>query len=226
MNMLFLLLIIIPIALGIWAQMHVRAAYEEYSKIQTKQRIRGCDAAFAVMRSAGIDNVKVVEVGGTLTDHYDPTKKVLALSRDVFQGTSLAAVGIAAHEAGHAIQDKVGYSMLNLRMSLIPVTQLACAILPFVIVGGFVFQLFNLIRIGVVVYLILTVFQLITLPVEFNASSRAKKLLSSLGMVDQKEFRGVSRVLNAAAWTYVAAFVASLATLLRLFLIARSGDND
>ncbi|MCL4168694.1 UNVERIFIED_CONTAM: hypothetical protein GTU68_025391, partial [Idotea baltica] len=155
------------------------------------------------------------------TDHYDPRNKRLALSEGNYNGTSLAALGVAAHEAGHAIQHAVGYSALNFRMALIPITTLSSKMLPFVMIGGFFFHITGLIYLGIAVYMVLTLFQLITLPVEFDASKRAKTELAGLGIITSQEAIGVNRTLDAAAWTYVAAFVASLGNLIYLFLVAR-----
>lgn len=207
--------------LGFWAQHHVQSAYKKWSQVRSRGGIRGCEAAGAVMRNAGIDDVDIVEIQGHLTDHYDPRHKRLALSSENYRGTSLAALGVAAHEAGHAIQHKVGYKALQLRMSLIPITTLASQMLPFVIIGGFLFQMMGLIKLGVLVYLVLTIFQLVTLPVEFDASKRAKEQLAGLGIIAADEREGVAQTLTAAGWTYVAAFIASLANLIYLFLISR-----
>jgi len=220
--MLFLILIIPTMILGIWAQMHVQNAYKRWSQVASRGGIRGCEAASAVMRNAGITDVEIVEIPGKLTDHYDPTHKRLALSRDNYRGTSLAALGVAAHEAGHAIQHKVGYKALKLRMSLIPITTFASKLLPFVLIGGFIFGMLGLIKLGILVYLVLTIFQLVTLPVEFDASKRARLQLAGLGIIGADEQAGVSQTLNAAGWTYVAAFVSSLANLIYLFMISRN----
>jgi Zn-dependent membrane protease YugP len=173
------------------------------------------------MRNAGIRDVSIVAVRGHLTDHYDPANKRLALSQENFAGTSLAALGVAAHEAGHAIQHAVGYKALQLRMSLIPITNFASSLLPFVIIGGFFFHIVGLMKLGVLVYLVLTVFQLVTLPVEFDASRRARKELAGLGIIAPDELPGVTKTLNAAGYTYVAAFIASLSNLIYLFLASR-----
>ena len=222
--MTFLVLILVPIFIGMYAQMKVSSAYEKYSKIGSRSGITGRDAAQAVMRSAGIDDVQIIQIDGHLTDHYDPTKKVLALSRENYAGTSLSALGVSAHEAGHAIQHAQNYAPLNLRMSLVPITNCACSLLPIVMLGGFL--LFNnlmTIYIGIGIYLILTIFQLITLPVEFNASTRAKMHLRELGLIEGQETRGVAEVLDAAAFTYVAAFVSSLGWL--LYLLSMANDR-
>ncbi len=212
-------LIIIPLLLGLWAQMKVKSAYRRYSQVASRGNVTGREAAAAVMQAAGINDVEIVQTPGTLTDHYDPSKKRLALSEHNYRGTSLAALGVAAHEAGHAIQHKVGYSMLNLRMALVPITMFSSKLLPFVIIGGFFFAITEAIWLGVGVYMVLTVFQMITLPVEFDASKRAKEELADLNIVQSDEMAGVRKTLDAAAWTYVAAFVATLGNLLYLLSI-------
>ncbi len=218
---LYLFILIPTILLGLWAQHRVGSTYKKFSGIRSRSGITGAQAADYVMRQAGIRDVEIRAIPGHLTDHYDPKNKRLSLSEENFRGSSLAALGVAAHEAGHAIQHKVGYSMLNARMALVPVTSLASQILPFAIIGGFVFHFFGLILLGVIAYAILTVFQLITLPVEFDASKRAIVQLDDLGIVDRDELPGVKSTLSAAAWTYVAAFVSSLAWLLYFVLAAR-----
>lgn len=218
---LFLLLIIVPAIFGMWAQMKVSSAYGKYSRVGSRGRITGREAAEYVMRRAGVKDVEITATRGHLTDHYDPSHRRLVLSEENYHGTSLAALGVAAHEAGHAIQHHVGYSMLKLRMSLVPITMLASQALPFVVIGGLIFGMLGLIQLGVLVYLVLTVFQLVTLPVEFDASKRAKAELVGLGIIDRDEMPGVSKTLDAAALTYVAAFVASLGNLIYLFLLSR-----
>ena len=219
--MLFISLIAIPMIIGIWAQFKVSSTYKKYSQTQSRSRITGKETAEIMLRQSGVYGIEIVPQKGTLCDHYDPTQKRLVLSDSNFYGSSLAAIGIAAHEAGHAIQDKVGYSALNLRMSLIPITNSACKILPFVIFGGFLFHMTGLIYLGILIYLILTVFQLVTLPVEFDASARAKNSIMELGIIDRSEYSGVKKTLDAAALTYVAAFIAALGNLLYLVGIAR-----
>ena len=206
-----------------YAQAKVSSAYEKYSRVATRSGATGRDAAAAVMQSAGIDDVQIVEIAGHLTDHYDPTKKVLALSTENYRGRSIAALGVAAHEAGHAIQHKCAYAPLNLRMALVPITNFACSLLPIVMLGGFfLFNSMITIYAGIGIYIVLTLFQLITLPVEFDASNRAKAQLRNLGFVDGAEGRGVGEVLDAAAFTYVAAFVSSLGWLLYLLSAANN----
>lgn len=221
--MTFLILIIVPLIIGLYAQMRVTSAYERYIKVRTSNGLTGREAARAVMRSAGIDDVEIVCIDGHLTDHYDPSRKVLALSKENYGGTSIAAVGVAAHEAGHAIQHKVGYAPLNARMALVPITNFASQLLPIVMLGGFfLFHSIITIYIGIAIYLILAIFQLVTLPVEFNASTRAKAELKRLGVIEGDEGEGVETVLDAAAFTYVAAFVTSLGWLFYMLAAANN----
>jgi uncharacterized protein len=189
--------------------------------VGSRSRITGREAAAYVMQKAGISDVEITSTRGHLTDHYDPAHKRLVLSEENYHGSSLAALGVAAHEAGHAIQHATGYSMLKLRMSLVPITMFASKLLPFIIIGGFFFGMLGLIKLGVLVYLVLTVFQLVTLPVEFDASRRAKAELVATGILQRDEMVGVNQTLNAAALTYVAAFVSSLANLLYLLALSR-----
>lgn len=219
--MTIIALIFVPMLVGFWAQAKVKSAYGKYVQVPSRGRITGREAARAVMESAGIYDVEIVQCHGTLTDHYDPTHKRLALSQDNFHGSSLAALGVAAHEAGHAIQHKQQYKPLNFRMQLVPVTSLASQFLPVIMFGGFFFGFGQItIHLGILVYLVLTIFQLVTLPVEFDASKRAKAQLVNLGIIGQDELVGVNKTLDAAAYTYVAAFVSSLGWLI-YFLLKR-----
>jgi len=205
--------------LGFWAQMRVKSAFGKWSQVRATSGITGAQAAEAVLDAAQIHDVEVVEIDGVLGDHYDPTHKRLCLSSHVYRTPTVASLGIAAHEAGHAIQHARSYAPLQARMAIVPITMFASQILPFVMMGGFFFNAFGLIKIGFWCYLILTVFQLITLPVEFDASRRAKIVLNELGIVRSgEESGGVSKVLNAAALTYVAAFIAALGNLFYLWL--------
>lgn len=219
--MLFLLLIVPTMILGFYAQYKVTSTYNRWKEVPSRGRITGREAAEYVMRKAGINDVAIKSTHGHLTDHYNPMSKELVLSEENFHGTSLAALGVAAHEAGHAIQHKVGYSMLQLRMSLVPITNIASTILPFVMLGGIFFGMFGLLKVGILCYGVLTVFQLVTLPVEFDASRRAREELVATGILARDEMDGVSKTLNAAALTYVAAFVSTLANLVYLLLLAR-----
>ncbi|MGJ3244396.1 MAG: zinc metallopeptidase [Opitutales bacterium] len=219
--MLFLLVLIPTIVLGIWAQAQVSSAYNKYKQVPARSGITGREAAAYVMRAAGIHDVEITATRGHLTDHYDPRHKRLVLSEENHQGNSLAALGVAAHEAGHAIQHAHGYKPLEARMALVPATQFASQVLPFAIFGGFFFNILGLVWLGVGAYAVLTVFQLITLPVEFDASKRARLQLVDLGILEQDEIPGVVKTLNAAGWTYVAAFISSLAWLIYFIAMAR-----
>jgi len=214
-------LLILSMFFAMYAQFKVSSTYKKNEKIPSRGCISGREAAEAVMARAGIHDVEITEIGGELTDHYDPTHKRLALSSANYRGTSLAALGVSAHEAGHAIQHKIGYAMLKTRMALVPITQISAKLLPLVIFGGFFFRMTGFINLGIGVYAVLTLFHLVTLPVEFDASRRAKKELVGLGIVDSDEMPGVSATLNAAALTYVAAFLSSLLNLLWLIGMRR-----
>ena len=229
MTLWLIALIFIPILLGLWAQMKVSSAYEQNIRIPSRGRISGAEAADAVMRAAGIHDVQIVRVPGKLTDHYDPVNRRLALSEQNYHGTSLAALGVAAHEAGHAIQHKVGYSMMQVRQNMVPVVNFAAPIAYMVTGFGF-FLLAHLgalpMMIGIAALGVLTLFQLVTLPVEFDASRRAKAQLVTLGILGRDEMEGVNETLDAAALTYVAAFVSSLGNLLYLVLLLTGGRRD
>jgi Zn-dependent membrane protease YugP len=227
---IWILLIIVPVLLGLYAQMRVMSAYRKNAEILSRSGISGREAAAAVMRSAGIHDVEIVEVDGILSDHYDPTNKRLALSSANYSGTSLAALGVAAHEAGHAIQDKVGYGMMSVRQALVPVVQVASPIAMVLVgfgiylVGGAMGGLLLKIAIGALAAI--SLFQFVTLPVEFDATARAKRQLVNLGIIDQDEMPGVNETLDAAALTYVAAFVSSLGQLLHLVMMLGGGRRD
>lgn len=213
--------------LGLYAQFKLQAAYARYSRVPTAAGVTGAEVARAILDRAGLSSVGVYEIGGALTDHYDPTKKALFLSSPVFHGDSLAAVGVAAHEAGHALQHQAAYAPLQLRMALVPVTSFASyawsglVLLGFIVPGLF----YKAIGIAIAIFAVLTLFQVITLPVEFDASRRARERLLRLGLIRRDEETGVSRVLNAAALTYVAAMVAALLQLLHLITLARHRDD-
>ena len=221
---LYIWLFGVPLILGLWAQYRVRHAFKKYSQVPVSSGVTGAQAAQEILNAAQIHDVEVVELNGSmLGDHYDPTSKRLVLSSDVYRTASVAAVGIAAHETGHAIQHAAAYAPLKARMAIVPVTQLASQALPFIMIGGFFFHMFALIKLGLLCYLVLTAFQLITLPVEFDASRRAKIILQQMGIVQPgNEVVGVNRVLNAAALTYVAALVAAIGNLIYLFLVSRN----
>jgi Zn-dependent membrane protease YugP len=216
----WLLYIGVPLIIGIWAQIRVSGAFGRWSKVPASANITGAECAREILQAAQIHDVEVMETNDFLGDHYDPTKKQLHLSSNVYNTPSVAALGIAAHESGHAIQHARAYAPLKARMAIVPVTMIASQMLPFVIIGGLFFRITGLITLGIWIYLILLVFQLITLPVEFDASRRAKIILREMGIIQPgEEAVGVNKVLNAAALTYIAAFVAALGNLLWLMSI-------
>src|SRR5437870_3746750 len=213
----WLLYIGVPLIVGIWAQIRVSAAFARWSKVRASSNITGAECAREILQAAQIHDVDVMETNDFLGDHYDPTRKKLCLSSNVYNTPSVAALGIAAHETGHAIQHAKAYAPLKARMAIVPVTMVASQMLPFVIFGGLFFHITGLITLGIYCYAILLAFQLITLPVEFDASRRAKIILHQMRIVQPgNEAVGVNKVLNAAALTYVAAFIAALGNLLWL----------
>ncbi|MCM2273714.1 MAG: zinc metallopeptidase [Candidatus Didemnitutus sp.] len=227
---IWIILIIVPMLFGLYAQMRVTSAYNKNVRIPSRGHITGREAAAAVMQSAGVRDVQIVRVEGQLTDHYDPINRRLALSEHNYDGTSLAALGVAAHEAGHAIQHKVGYGMMKLRQTLVPATQISAGASQFLIIAGILLGAKGLggifLTIGAVALAVICLFQLVTLPVEFDASRRAKLQLVNLGIVERDEMPRVHETLDAAALTYVAAFVASLGSLLHILLLLLGGRRD
>ena len=216
----WLLYIGVPLVIGIWAQFRVTSAFRKWGEVRASSNITGAECAREILQAAQIPDVEVVETNDFLGDHYDPRDKKLHLSSSVYSTPSVAALGIAAHETGHAIQHAKAYAPLKARMAIVPVTMVASQMLPFVILGGLFFHITGLITLGIYCYLVLLVFQLITLPVEFDASRRAKIILQQMGIVQPgEEVVGVNKVLNAAALTYVAAFIAALGNLLWLMSI-------
>jgi len=229
------ILILPGLLLGIWAQMKLMSTYGRYSRVPASGGLSGAEAAREILDRAGLTEVPVKPVPGHLTDHYDPMRRALFLSEQNYFGRSVAAVGVAAHEAGHALQHKAAYAPLQLRMMMVPATNFASTA-AFLILGvGFLLTMFGilsprlfgaLLPYAVGAYAVVTLFQLITLPVEFDASRRAKDALVRTGIISPGESAAVSRVLGAAALTYVAALVTAVLELLRLILIARSFNSN
>ena len=222
----YLLFVLLPgMALGLWAQVKLWSAYNKYRRVQMTSGFSGADAAREILDRAGLNDVRVAEVSGRLTDHYDPSKRALFLSSENFHDRSVAAVGVAAHEAGHALQHQAAYAPLNLRMALAPVTQFASTACFAILFLGYVLGLAKFLWIAVALFAVVTLFQLVTLSVEFDASRRAKTQLLRLGIVHPEETSGVGRVLNAAALTYVAALVAGILELLYFLALARNNRS-
>ncbi|VAW36446.1 probable metal-dependent peptidase [hydrothermal vent metagenome] len=229
---LFWLFTIPGLLLGLYAQSRVKSNFNKYSKVGTVRNITGAQAARQLLDSQGLYDVAVEESqGGTLSDHYDPRGKVLRLSPEVYRTPSVAAVGVAAHEMGHALQDAGGYVPLKLRSSLVPATNFGSRLAPMIFMGGFLLNSFTGFGIeiawaGVILFSIAVLFTLVTLPVEFDASKRAKKLLVSSNIVMGDEAKGVDKVLDAAALTYVAAAVSAIGTLLYYVLLLSGGRRN
>ena len=218
----YLILVLPTVILSLWAQIMVKSTFAKYSRIPCRRSISGRDAAALLLRQNSISGVSIAPVAGSLTDHYDPGSKVLRLSRPVFGQNSIAAVGVAAHETGHAIQHARHYGPLVLRGTLVPVANFGSALGPWLAVAGIFFALEPLITLGIFLYGGAVLFYLVTLPVEFDASARALSLLRSNNVLSQEELRGVRKVLTAAALTYVASALTALMSFVRLILLSRS----
>lgn len=222
----YYLVLVVPAAiLSFLAQLKVKSSFAKYSRIPTKAGITGREMAEKLMLSSDVRGVRVSAIQGSLTDHYDPSSKVLRLSEPVFNKTSVAAVGVAAHEMGHAIQDKIGYAPLVLRSILVPVANIGSSLGPTMAFAGLFFSISILINVGIILFSGAVLFYLITLPVEIDASRRALKILQGTSLLTDEELKGVRSVLTAAAFTYVASALTALASLIRLILLARNRRN-
>ena len=217
------IIIVIPaLLLSMWAQAKVKSTFATYSRIQARGNVTADSVARNLLTLYGLGNMPINHVGGSLTDHYDPTKKTLNLSDDVYGSRSIASIGVAAHEAGHAIQHVEMYSPLILRNNIVPVVNIATSASTPLFFLGLVMANSTLVTIGIMLFTAALVFHLITLPVEINASSRALNLLEQTHTLSPDELNGAKKVLTAAAWTYIAAALTSALTLVRMILIARS----
>ena len=224
------ILIIIAYVITLWAQIKVKVAYAKYSKIRNRAGLTGTDAAYAVLRSGGVNNVPVKAIAGELTDHYDPRSNSISLSSGVINTPSIAAVGVAAHEAGHALQYAEGYAPIKFRMAIVPVCNIASQLAWPVFFLGLILNSYGgsggfLMNLGIFAFSFAVCYQAVTLPVELNASRRALAALRSDGRYSDEELRGAKKVLTAAALTYLAALAGSLLQLLRLVLIASSRNG-
>ena len=217
----YFLFIIPGLALSMWASWRVKRTFNKYSKVRSMRRLTGAEAAQELLRGAGITNVQIVRSHGVLSDHYNPMTRTLALSEPVYASDSIAALGVATHEAGHAIQHARHYAPLWVRSTLVPTANIGSSIGYFVMLIGLFMASTNMVLVGAVMFSAVLLFQIVTLPVEFNASSRAKTLIVEQGIVTLQERDGVDKVLNAAALTYVAAAVSTL--LILLYFLWRSG---
>jgi Zn-dependent membrane protease YugP len=221
MNPLYFIIIAPAVILGLWAQWKTRSAFQAASKMIPASGTTGAEAAAVILRQAGLQNVEVVRTEGFLSDHYDPREKVLRLSPEVYDSKSLAALGVAAHEAGHALQDASGYAPLVLRNGIVPLASVGGGVCWILLAIGMMLHSFGLTLAGIIAFSVLVIFQLINLPVEFDASRRAKQLLQKIGLVKEEEAPAVRAVLSAAAMTYVAATL--MAALQLLFFLIQAG---
>jgi Zn-dependent membrane protease YugP len=219
-------LVVPGIVLGIYAQIKLSSTYNRYVETGIESGLSGAEAAREILNQAGLSGVPVEEVPGHLTDHYDPLKKALFLSSENYSGRSVAAVGVAAHEAGHALQHQAAYAPLQWRMAMVPVTNIASQAVFWITLLGIILHMFMFVGVAIAAFAVISAFNLITLPVEYDASRRAKEQLLKLGIVQNHEAGAIGKVLNAAALTYVAAMVASLLQLLHFVLLARGSDRD
>ena len=218
---MYLLYIAPGLILSLWASWRTKSTFAKYSKVRAASGRTGAQAAQVLLERAGIHDVKIVPHQGKLSDHYNPLTKTLALSEEVYGSPSIAAIGVACHEAGHAIQHQQRYAPLWLRSTLVPTANIGSSIGYFVMIAGLMMGMMKLFMVGVALFSMVLLFQLVTLPVEFDASARAKRLAVEYGVVLEQEREGMDRVLNAAALTYVAAAVTTLLTL--LYYLMRAG---
>lgn len=210
------------ILLALYAQAKISSAYEKYGSINSKINISGAQAARKILDSSGLYDVEIKMISGRLTDNYNPSNKVLSLSKDVYENTSIASISIAAHEVGHAIQDKIDYKPLRFRESIVPMANLGSNLSVWFIIIGCFFSYF-LTQIGVALFFFAVLFQIVTLPVEFDASRRAKLAIEDAGFLDQEEMKGTKEVLSAAALTYVGATLTAIGQFLRLLALTNGG---
>lgn len=219
------ILIIIAFIFSLWAQFRVSGTFKKWAEVPNLRGMTGQEAARHMLDSNGLYDVPVEPVRGTLTDHYDPIARVVRLSEPVYYERSISAVSVACHEVGHAIQHKVHYPMLVLRHRMFPVVNFASGFAPILLIAGIIFGFMNLVGLGIIFFSAAVAFQLVTLPVEFNASNRAREVMVSEGYITNEEERGVAKVLNAAALTYVAAALVALLELIRYIMIFTSSRD-
>ncbi len=221
------ILVLIGAVLSMWASFKVNSTFNKYAKVRSGSGMTGAQAAEAILRYKGIHDVRVEHIRGELTDHYDPSRKVVRLSDSVYGSTSVAAIGVAAHECGHVIQHHESYGPLNIRTALVPAANIGSKLgIPIILLGILLGSNMVLVQIGIWVFALAVLFQIVTLPVEFNASSRALVCIEEYGIVSHEERAKSAKVLRAAAFTYVAAAAASILQLLRLIMLFGRRNND
>lgn len=218
-NIITISIAILAFIIVIGAQININTNYSKYKKIKNKKNITGSEAARMILDKNGLSHIYVVETGGNLTDHYDPSRKIIKLSKDIYNGTSIAAVSVAAHEVGHAIQDKDGYTFMKIRGALVPFVNLVSYLGYFSIIISIIAGITGYLKLGILIEVVALIFQLVTLPVEFDASARAKKELITLEITDKDEAIGTKKMLRSAAMTYVASLISSILNLLRLVIM-------
>ena len=225
-DMYYIVLVLPCVLFAFWAQSQVNGTFNRYSRVMSRRGLTGAQAAQRILQANGITDVRIEHISGKLTDHFDPQAKVIRLSDEVYGVASIAAVGVAAHEAGHAVQYATDYAPIRIRAAIIPLTQVgATAAMPLILMG-LVLNFGVLIKVGIIAFALSTVFQLVTLPVEINASRRALAAIGQTHMLDEDEYGMAKKTLTAAAMTYVAALAVSLAQLLRLLLIFGGRNRD
>ena len=219
-------LVLIGFLLASFASVGVQSAFNKYSKVPSLRHYTGRDAARKILDENGLYDIRVENISGNLTDHFDPSANVIRLSDSTYNSDSVAAIGVAAHEAGHAVQYANGYAPIKIRNSMVPAVNLCSTLAMPLFIIGLILQMVNLANIGIILFSTALIFQLVTLPVEFDASHRALKILNQSAMLEEDELKGAKKVLRAAAMTYVAAVLASALQLLRLVLISNSRRRD
>lgn len=225
-NIFTITLTVVALIIVGYAQAKINTAYNKYQKIKAKSNLTGKDVARKILDANGLTNIKILEVKGQLTDHYDPTKKTVNLSTQIYSDTTIASISVAAHECGHALQDKDNYTYMRIRAMLVPIVNLTTYLGYFSIIISLIAGITGYLKLGILIIAITLLFQIVTLPVEFNASKRAKKELQKLGIITKDEYKGVDKMLDAAANTYVASVLSSMINLFRLIIMLGNRDDN
>ncbi len=225
-NITTILLVVVGFILILYAQIKINTTYSKYRKIRNIKKITGREVARNILDSNGLSQIDIYETNGNLTDHYDPTKKLIKLSSDIYDGTSIASIAVAAHECGHAIQDKENYSFFKIRSALVPIVNFISYLGYFGLIVSLFASVTGYLKLSIIILFATALFQLVTLPVELDASKRAKEQLINLGLINTEEEHSVKKVLSAAAMTYIASLISSMLNLLRLVLMLSSRERD
>ena len=225
-NITTILLVVVGVILVLYAQIKINITYAKYRKIRNIKGIRGIEVARTILDANGLSQIDIYETNGNLTDHYDPTKKLIKLSSEIYDGTSIASIAVAAHECGHAIQDKQDYSFFKIRSALVPIVNFISYLGYFGLIVSLFAGVTGYLKLSIVILFATALFQLVTLPVELDASKRAKEQLINLGLINTEEEYSVKKVLSAAAMTYIASLISSILNLLRLVLMLSSRERD